>query len=258
MPVDFPDLSRDLRVLATFHKPYTYNADSLWLRPCTVGAFRMDAPGVHCDATGDSISSLNRSFCELTALYWAWKNLPDVAHLGLCHYRRYFYLGAEPQPGVRVPVADRNAAIVAMSGPEAGERALDILRWADAIVPMPYYLGLPIASQYTREHDAAPWQAFIEILLEQQPHYRSRIGFLEQSNRYTFCNMVIARRELVDSYCAELFPVMFELQRRVPTPADPYQARFIGFIAERFLMFWLFANGIRTFETPLVGLEPGA
>ena len=95
MPVDLPDLSRDLRVLATFHKPYTYNADSLWLRPCTVGSFRMDAPGVHCDATGENISELNRSFCELTALYWAWKNLPEVAHLDhMRHEMREVFIAA--------------------------------------------------------------------------------------------------------------------------------------------------------------------
>jgi hypothetical protein len=256
--MDSGDLSRELRVLATFHRPYAYNADSRWLRPCTVGKFRLQAPGVHCDADGEGISELNPWFCELTALYWAWKNLPDVAHIGLCHYRRYFYLGATPLPGTRVPVADRDGAILLMSGEQAGERALDLLRWADAIVPAPFYLSIPIGQHYTREHDAEPWRIFIELLLEQQPQNRPRIGFLEQGNRYTFCNMLIARRELFDRYCGELFPLMFELHRRVPPPSDPYQARYIGFIAERFLMFFLFANGVRTFETPLVGLEPGA
>lgn len=42
----------------------------------------------------DNISGLNGFYCEMTAMYWAWKNLrkafPNVQYIGLCHYRRYF------------------------------------------------------------------------------------------------------------------------------------------------------------------------
>ena len=45
--------------------------------------------GYQPDNIGDNISSKNPSFCELTGLYWAWKNL-DNEYLGLAHYRRHF------------------------------------------------------------------------------------------------------------------------------------------------------------------------
>jgi hypothetical protein len=46
----------------------------------------LDFPG---DNTGDNISEKNPLYCELTGVYWAWKNLEcDVT--GLVHYRRYF------------------------------------------------------------------------------------------------------------------------------------------------------------------------
>ena len=42
----------------------------------------------------DNISDKNETYCELTAMYWAWKNIkkiyPDIEYIGLNHYRRYF------------------------------------------------------------------------------------------------------------------------------------------------------------------------
>ncbi|MDR2667351.1 MAG: DUF4422 domain-containing protein [Holosporales bacterium] len=45
------------------------------------------------DDTGDNISTKNRSYNEITATYWAWKNydkLGDPDYIGLSHYRRFF------------------------------------------------------------------------------------------------------------------------------------------------------------------------
>lgn len=39
--------------------------------------------------TGKNISAKNPNYCELTGLYWVWKNL-SCDYIGLCHYRHYF------------------------------------------------------------------------------------------------------------------------------------------------------------------------
>ena len=45
--------------------------------------------GMLLDNEGDNISFKNKSYCELTTQYWAWKN-QTADYYGFCHYRRYF------------------------------------------------------------------------------------------------------------------------------------------------------------------------
>lgn len=89
------------KILICCHKPCELppDPDGLFL-PVQVGAAISDVDlgmqrydqvnGEPCD----NISAKNKSYCELTALYWAWKNIkkiyPNLEYIGLNHYRRYF------------------------------------------------------------------------------------------------------------------------------------------------------------------------
>ena len=44
--------------------------------------------GMRHDDDGDNISQKTKTYCELTAQYWAWKN-EDADYYGFFHYRRY-------------------------------------------------------------------------------------------------------------------------------------------------------------------------
>ena len=68
----------------TFGNKYFYS-DPIFF-PIAAGGGRSD---IQCDDEGDNISSKNNKFGELTAVYWAWKNLKNVDIIGMSHYRRY-------------------------------------------------------------------------------------------------------------------------------------------------------------------------
>ena len=81
---------KKITVIVATHKEYEMPKDSLYL-PVHVGAEGKKDIGYTKDNTGDNISTKNPFFCELTGLYWAWKNL-DADYIGLAHYRRHFSL----------------------------------------------------------------------------------------------------------------------------------------------------------------------
>lgn len=77
---------KDIKIIIATHKQHFMPSDDMYL-PLHVGKSGKEELGYQGDDTGDNISAKNPNFCELTGLYWAWKNLPND-YLGLIHYRR--------------------------------------------------------------------------------------------------------------------------------------------------------------------------
>ena len=79
-----------IKIIVCCHKDDIKASSDVYL-PLHVGkAISNKELNITCDNDGENISAKNLSYCELTGLYWAWKNLKDVDYIGLCHYRRYF------------------------------------------------------------------------------------------------------------------------------------------------------------------------
>jgi hypothetical protein len=80
---------KNIKLIVATHKKFQMPKDTNMYLPLHVGREGKVNLGYVGDNTGDNISKLNPYYCELTGLYWAWKNL-DYDYLGLVHYRRYF------------------------------------------------------------------------------------------------------------------------------------------------------------------------
>lgn len=78
----------DIRIFIACHKP-TYVPENPLLYPVQVGSAlaKSHFEGMQRDDEGDNISVKNPEYCELTAQYWAWKNVS-------CDYYGFSITGA--------------------------------------------------------------------------------------------------------------------------------------------------------------------
>lgn len=78
-----------IKILIATHKEAEFPQNEIFL-PIQVGKKNAKVKiNIQGDDEGENISEKNPQYCELTAIYWAWKNLKEYEYIGLFHYRRY-------------------------------------------------------------------------------------------------------------------------------------------------------------------------
>lgn len=168
------------------------------------------------DDIGENISERNRQFCELTALYWIWKNAgQDI--VGLEHYRRHFLLQDDWYQRMR----DNHV---------------------DVILPTPLYVAPSLVQNYRDRHVASDWDFMMDYLRRIYPgDYKEAVSFFD-TNLYSPCNMFIMKKEVLDDLCAWLFPILFVCAEHGGERGDSYQNRYPGFLSERLMTFFFEKN----------------
>lgn len=241
------EYDKTIKVLVATHKPYWMPSDEIYL-PIHVGAEgKVDEDGNPLDLgfikdnTGDNISEKNKNYCELTGLYWAWKNL-DADYIGLAHYRRHFTLRL---------VGDKKKRPITRTELEK------LIAKFDVILPKKrnYFIETNY-SQYVHSHHEIDLTITKEIISERHPDYIKAYDSSMQSTKGHRFNMFIMKRDCFNAYCAWLFDILFELENRLDiSDYSDYDARVFGFVSERLLDVWIETNNIAYKDIPYVFLE---
>ena len=241
----------DIKIIIATHKTYWMPDDPMYI-PVHVGAEgKTDSFGVPLDLgyvkdnTGDNISSKNVNYCELTGLYWAWKNL-DAEYIGLAHYRRHFSSSSNPFIDKKIRVI--NHLLLKKILEEAG---------VDILLPNPrnYWIETNY-SQYAHAHHAIDLDTTREIIAEKYPEYTSVWDSNMKCTTGHRFNMFIMKKEKFDEYCTWIFDVLFELERRLDISSyNRNDSRVFGFVSERLLDIWLGTKGYRYKNIPYVFME---
>lgn len=235
-------MDKKIKVVIATHKKYDMPNDKMYL-PLQVGAEGKNDLGYEKDNTKDNIALKNPYFCELTGLYWAWKNLKED-YIGLAHYRRHF-------ASKKINKKDLFNSVLTK------EEASKLLNNTDIIVPKKrnYYIE-NLYSHYEHTMYIEPLDITGQILQERYPEYMLEFDKLKTRRSAHMFNMFIMKKDKLDEYCTWLFDILFELEKRVDNSKyDSFHARFYGRVSELLLDVWLNTKGYSYKEVKVISME---
>lgn len=224
----------NIKIIIATHKKYRMPSEPVYL-PLHVGAEGKTDIGYTRDNTGDNISEKNSGFCELTGLYWAWKNLA-CDYLGLVHYRRYFTVRSH-----LYIFRHKNDEAGKMESILSGKELEKLLTNYDILVPRKRrYIIETLYSHYSHTHYVEHLDMTRQIILEKYPEYISEFDYVMKKKSGYMFNMFVMPKKISDSYCEWLFDILLELERRVNMPElSGFQGRFYGRVSEIIFNVWL-------------------
>lgn len=170
----------------------------------------------------------------MTSIYWGWKNydkLGNPEYIGHNHYRRFF-------------------------------KREDILDYADydLIISKPIFSppDHSLTWQYNYYHKIEDLQKCLDVIRERNESFgESFKDYLNFSYiNYAPCNMFIMKKDLFFEWCEFVFPVLFELEKRIDlTGRDNYQKRALCFLTERMFNYWCYTKKIINFKIKELEME---
>ena len=240
-----------IKILISCHKPTSYIQNEI-LEPIQLncaGAKKL-IPNMLHDNDGENISDKNPQYCELTAQYWAWKNL-DADYYGFCHYRRYFNFSntvypedpygniVEEYPGeftiAKYGLDEENIRDV------IGDNDIVITERKD-ITKMPGTSAKNIIDQYKEASllKGKDIDTMQEIINDLTPEYSESAKKHLYGKFTSFCNMYILKKEIFFEYCEWMFKILDEFCKRTDMSDYSIEAlRTPGHLSERLFGIFL-------------------
>lgn len=222
-----------LTILVCAHKPDEHIRNYPPYKAIQVGAAlhpEMDL-GFLKDNVGDNISEKNPKYCELSAIYWGWKNLKNVKYAGLAHYRRYFDINVNE------------------------DNIEELMNGYDIMVVKPFMthefsVNKSLLTFATSQED---FWLYVDTFLYMRPEYKTEIiDYFVNYNKFYPFTMFLAKKEIYDDFCEFVFPVFFELEKRIPEHSFSRQNRYMAYFGEWSLGLYIFCKHLKVKKVPYI------
>ena len=198
------------------------------------------------DDVGENISDKNPFYCELTAQYWAWKNVRDVTYIGFMHYRRHLVFRSEiefPQSIWGVHDEEKiNRDYQYRMGLYDSVIKKEISGF-DIVTVRPWCVKAT-GSKNNYDHYKSSdkklhiddYNKALEILIKKYPQYKQAVVEYNNLEYGYYTNIFVMKKEVFDEYCEFLFSILFALEKELDVSSyNQQEARVFGYISE-----WLF------------------
>lgn len=217
--------------------------------PLFVGAYDKTTPQEFLrDDVGNNISQKNKSYCELTGLYWIWKNV-DAEHVGLVHYRRYF---GKRLKGIKIKnhflVFSKKRSFIVFTIEELEK----LLGENDLLVKEKITKNTTfeeVSNMIGKEicHDV------VKTIIEICPEYKEVFENEMRRNTHFNCNMFYGKKNVIDQYCEWLFKILENVEKCYFQRENKMLCnREIGYIGEMLFKVWISYNNINYKPTETV------
>lgn len=237
-------MASNIKILISCHKKTEYLKSEIW-QPIQLGCANAKehfTDMLHDDA-GVNMSDKNPMYCELTAQYWAWKNL-NADYYGFCHYRRYFsfsdkHFVEDPYGNIIEKYLD-NSLQEKYALDDASVRNLveqyDVITTTRKDLRKMAGHFKSVRDQYERAHllHKKDLQTMLDIIDEKFPEYSTEAHAHCDGHVTSFCNMYILKKEIFFDYCQWMFAVLEEFCNRTDMSHYSTEAlRTPGHLSER-------------------------
>lgn len=266
-----------MKVLVGYHEPGVLLKDSVltpinagraltcqnsengeWLIANTIG-----------DNTGDNISAKNKSYNEMTAIYWAWKNqdkLGNPAAIGFEHYRRHLVLneslhheGTDWEVRFRGYIGGLDNYFKKIGYSEA---ALSSLAKQYPCVVGAYEYTLSVYDQYKasetdQAHHIQDLDFARDYIIKKYPAYKKATDTYLKGNDQIIGNIFVMHKDIFNRYCEFIFDVLSAFENHLDTEQrSEWECRF--FVSERITEIFvtkLIEEGVAVKKLPVSFVE---
>lgn len=201
--------------------------DRILYLPILVGAVNNYKNGIDFqrDDEGTNISNKNPNYNELTAIYWAWKNLENVDAVGLVHYRRFFSFDRKKK------------GMDGLTKKQVGK----LLEETPVVLPKKrHYIIETNYSHYIHAHHKYPLDETRQVIADFYPQYLQSFDNVMSKRSAHMFNMFIMKWNYFDKYATWLFKILEKLERKIDISNFSVQeARVFGYLAEVLMDVWI-------------------
>lgn len=190
------------------------------------------------DSSFENISAKNPYYCELTGLYWMWKNV-DAEEIGLCHYRRFF--------------CKRDAGVFNVLDIKA---LSELLKHGDIIMAKPIDLYMDYFTFYEKAQRNDALRECCKFLVSRDASYKKVVDSLLEGTTNHCYNMFYCKKEIMDQYCEWLFELLFTFEEKIDISEwTTQQQRVYGFLAEFLFNVWVAKKGLKVIDVDVAQAE---